>query len=486
VGGFGNDFFSSSLEMVRSKGDIEMIALLQNWLKRSGSFVIVAIIATSCATNPTSQPESSQPQARFIAVQAPVSVLSGGETQTELEKDNSIDLGIKDRVSSNDGGRGLLSFEDNLEVELFHNSELEFVDGSLETGGSSFVELSLPIGQTLVRLSLGKINQVILGTELETIRTLDPDTEFVVCHAPGKVTCQVVNKGVIEVSAQGKKEIIRAGEATYVHPGQPPSPPICVQEGEYGKWFADLQASREDQPLGALVASWPQSSCATLAQSPSTPTNNASLLPERMVKIDAGTYQIGGQKADEFHIAPQNVSLNSYWIDQYEVTNAEYQKFVQESGYPSPEGGFGEPNYPVQGISWEAAAAHCSWALKRLPTEAEWEVAARGTGNPPALFPWGDDPLNGGKVSELPRTETYEVGTYEFNQSPFGVFDMAGNVWEWVDLPYQAIPEGFRVLRGGRHGLIKDMAYRQLAEPNDERFIPHTGFRCAADQVGGE
>lgn len=463
-----------------------MIALLLNWLKRTGWFVIVAIIATSCATIPTSQPESSQPQAQFLAVQAPVNVLSGGETQTELDKDSTINLNVKDRVSSNDGGRGLLSFEDNLEVELFHNSELEFVDGSLETGGTSFVELSLPVGQTLVQLLSGKINQVILGTELETIRTLDPDTEFVVCHAPGKVTCQVVNKGVIEVSAQGKKEIIRAGEATYVHPGEPPSPPICVQEGEYGKWFADLQASREEQPLGALVASWPQSSCAAQAQSPPTPTNNTLPSQAGMVKIDAGTYQIGGPKMDEFHIAPQDIPMNSYWIDQTEVTNAAYQKFVQESGYSSPEGGFGGPNYPVKGISWEAGAAYCSWAGKRLPTEAEWEVAARGTGNPPSLFPWGDDPLDGGKVSDLPRTETYEVGAYEFNQSPFGVYDMAGNVWEWVDHPYQAISEGFRLLRGGRHGLIKDMAYRQLAEPNDERFIPHTGFRCAADQVGEE
>ena len=102
------------------------------------------------------------------------------------------------------------------------------------------------------------------------------------------------------------------------------------------------------------------------------------------------------------------------------------------------------------------------------------------------MFPWGNDPGAAGKISELPQTDTYEVGTFDFNKSLFGVYDMAGNVWEWVGDPYYPVPEGNKILRGGRYGLIQDMAYRQPAEPNSERFVPLAGFRCAADQVQGE
>jgi formylglycine-generating enzyme required for sulfatase activity len=73
-----------------------------------------------------------------------------------------------------------------------------------------------------------------------------------------------------------------------------------------------------------------------------------------------------------------------------------------------------------------------------------------------------------------------------FNKSPFGVYDMAGTVWQWVGAAYGPVGEGNKILRGGRHGLLEDMAYRQQAKPGDDRFARVAGVRCATDQVAGE
>jgi formylglycine-generating enzyme required for sulfatase activity len=119
-----------------------------------------------------------------------------------------------------------------------------------------------------------------------------------------------------------------------------------------------------------------------------------------------------------------------------------------------------------------------------LPKEAEWEAAGRGSGATPQLYPWGNDATADGQALTLPDQDTYAVGTQSFNQSPFGVFDMVGNVWEWVGEPYSNVQEGYKLLRGGRYGLpINDLAYRLPVAPDDTRYIKYTSFRCAADQV---
>jgi formylglycine-generating enzyme required for sulfatase activity len=137
----------------------------------------------------------------------------------------------------------------------------------------------------------------------------------------------------------------------------------------------------------------------------------------------------------------------------------------------------GEEKRPVHGISWDGAAAFCEWAQKRLPSEAEWEVAARGAEG--RLYPWGDNQ----RAVELPRSGTYDVGTKLTNQSPFGVLDMAGNIWEWVGEPYAPVEEGHRVLRGGANDFMKDMAYRLQGDPTLPTMVASAGVRCAATEV---
>ena len=169
--------------------------------------------------------------------------------------------------------------------------------------------------------------------------------------------------------------------------------------------------------------------------------------------------------------APQHrVYLAAYYIDKYEVTNAQYCKFVAETNHPPPRyrrrrrGGrtFDKPDLPVMGVNWEDAVAYAKWVGKRLPTEAEWEKAARGTDG--IHYPWGN-------VFDHAKCNAYlrgsigpqPVGSCPQGASPYGVLDMAGNIWEWcadwhssdyyAKSPYEN-PQGpktgeEKVLRGG-------------------------------------
>ena len=219
----------------------------------------------------------------------------------------------------------------------------------------------------------------------------------------------------------------------------------------------------------------------TLSATPSVTAD----LPEAagMVEIKAGNYEVGRAPADDYHSSVKAISLNGFWIDQFQTTNSQYQLFVDANGAQAAQE-VGAENNPVRGVTWDQATAYCSWAKKRLPTEAEWEAAGRGPGTAPQLYPWGTDDTAGGQVSTLPNQDTYEVGTLAFNQSLSGVFDMVGNIWEWVGEPYSPVQDGFKVLRGGRFGLpVLDLAYRLPVATDDTRYVKYAGFRCAADQV---
>jgi serine/threonine-protein kinase len=213
----------------------------------------------------------------------------------------------------------------------------------------------------------------------------------------------------------------------------------------------------------------------------------SSALPEAqgMVHISGGVYLVGVNAGEGEYAPLQQVNLSEFWIDRLEVTNAQYAEFVKANRAAAPTnwvGGAypdGEGNRPVQGVAWQPAAEYCAWAKKRLPTEAEWEVAARGPGG--YLFPWGSND----KSVTLPQDTTYDVGSIAANRSPFGVFDMAGNVWEWVSTPYADVPAGQQVLRGGAYNFLKDMAYRLVGDPNLPTMVASAGFRCAAPQVEG-
>jgi len=453
-------------------------------VKQFAVLLFLLLIGLGCAAPRSSQPD--QASVNLLARHATVKLIRGEASETEVDKTRIVNAVVDDSIQLDDTGQGELRFLDRIVVGLHQATEVHLAEARQEPDESVSMNLYQDLGNTHVQLSEQPNTWVTLRTEYVTVTNLEQGADFIICHKPEVITCGVVLKGVVAFVAEGKREIAKQGEAIYVKPGQAPSPPICIQEADVMDWLQKVQSSEPVKGLGAIVAAWPQEPCPTTTQATAT-TEAANLpSPENMVRIEAGVYTIGHPQADDFHVAQQQTQLSQYWIDQYEVTNGRYQKFMDDSGHQAPTVWPGHEDHPVRGVTWDDASAYCTWAKKRLPTEAEWEAAARGPGSDPRLYPWGNDPQADGQVFELPLDGTHAVGSFAFNQSPFGVYDLAGNVWEWVGEPYVSIPEGMRVLRGGRFGLIWDAAYRQIAEPDHERFVPLAGFRCAADRVEGE
>lgn len=260
---------------------------------------------------------------------------------------------------------------------------------------------------------------------------------------------------------------------------------VCLLALGAGVWglssfssFSSLLPS-SSRPTAIVTSTAPESTAAEVV-----PITGALPDGAGMVQVKADAYEVGMESTDEYHSAPQKIELSDFWIDQYQITNDQYQKFLTDTGTPPPVVWPGDANHPVRGVSWDQAVAYCAWLNKRLPTEAEWEAAGRGPGAEPQLYPWGNDVTAEGQALRLPDEDTYEVGTQSFNESPFGVFDMVGNVWEWVGEPYASGQENYHFLRGGRYGLpVLDLAYRLAVPPDDTRYLKYAGFRCAADQV---
>ena len=190
-------------------------------------------------------------------------------------------------------------------------------------------------------------------------------------------------------------------------------------------------------------------------------------------------------------------NLQPFYIDRYEVSNKQYRQFVKATKHPPPafwsDPDLNSDDQPVVGVNWADADAFCWWAGKRMPTEAEWEKAARGT--EARAFPWGKQwsyENSNNRLSGLGKP--MPVGSYPQGTSPCGAMDMAGNVWEWCkdwyDMYIYRFPSknrkarynrsGFRVIRGGSY--LDDLfeqrtSYRYRLK--QEYYFVSVGFRCA-------
>jgi formylglycine-generating enzyme required for sulfatase activity len=249
----------------------------------------------------------------------------------------------------------------------------------------------------------------------------------------------------------------------------------------------------------------------TITPTPTLGIGSSTISPKdgmTLLYVPAGNFLMGSTNQDtlaSYDEKPQHsVYLDAFWIDQTDVTNKMYAACVSAAGCTSPSnrssythpsyyGNSAFDNYPVIYVSWNDATAYCKWAGRQLPSEAQWEKAARGTDG--RIYPWGNqapskDLLNyNGIVGD-----TTAVGSYPNGASPYGALDMAGNVWQWVndwysDTYYQSSPASnplgpnsgqVRVLRGGTwlygNGSIRSALRVRL---NPSNSCSGSGFRCA-------
>ena len=217
----------------------------------------------------------------------------------------------------------------------------------------------------------------------------------------------------------------------------------------------------------------------------------------------------GNDTCQSNEVPLHTVDLDAYFIDKYEVTSAEYAACIAQGACTVPfyteqympfHSPVGSADLPVEGVTWQQASIYCAWEGKRLPTEAEWEKAARGSADT-RIYPWGnaapdcsranfrEDRNSLGCISGMQK-----VGGYPAGASPYGLMDMSGNVWEWVHDWYDSDfyrtsgdtrrvgpSTGVeRVVRGGSwdtYALTIRVASRGHIDPNFPR--PEVGFRCA-------
>lgn len=225
--------------------------------------------------------------------------------------------------------------------------------------------------------------------------------------------------------------------------------------------------------------------------------------PEGMTLIPGGEFTMGSDEWWPKSQPEHTNSIDAFYLDTYEVTNSDYKEFVEKAGYRPPdhwkngEIPEGREDHPVVYVTWYDAESFCRWKGKRLPTEFEWERAARGPEG--WTFPWGDKfERDYANTPQYGHGDTLPVGSFEEGRSYYGVYDMTGNAWEWTDSWFKPYPgnnhpdenygERYKVLKGGSW---YDCTYYKcgISAPNYNRifFQPNTknnnfGFRCARDK----
>lgn len=257
------------------------------------------------------------------------------------------------------------------------------------------------------------------------------------------------------------------------------------------------QTTRQPRQATNITQPSPEATATLVASSSPEANLSGSQIPAGMIYVPGGLFEMGRNDGDDYERPQHFVEAKAFYLDRTEVTNEQYKAFVDATGHPVPqhwhgnEPPAGEAKHPVVNVSWHDAVAFADWTGKRLPTEEEWEFAARG--NDGRLYPWGSDwNQEFANTAESGAGKIVEVGRYTGGASPFGALDLCGNVWEWtasdlrsyqtqeVIAPDPSAPR--KVIRGGAYDVRNDRAtatYRGVVQA--DKVYPKTGFRCVRD-----
>jgi eukaryotic-like serine/threonine-protein kinase len=266
-----------------------------------------------------------------------------------------------------------------------------------------------------------------------------------------------------------------------------------LREPSGEKRTTETQTSQDSPEKTQSDASQPTGNITTDAGSAIPPEP-----PTGMAYVPGGEFLMGSDIGDEVERPQHSVTVNPFFIDLYEVTNEEYEEFIEATGHKAPRGWTnghhrpGAARRPVTGVDWEDANAYAEWKGKRLPTEEEWELAARGTDG--RRFPWGDQwKPQAANAASTGHAHPDNVGGHPAGLSPFGAFDMAGNVWEWTASDFTPYSGGqasakstdeLKVIRGGSYQSRMNEATTTVRRGHPARGgqdYQDVGFRCATD-----
>lgn len=266
---------------------------------------------------------------------------------------------------------------------------------------------------------------------------------------------------------------------------------FVVVGGGVGAWML-LRTPATDEPGGNNVI---------VNKSPTNnPTNNQTSKttpPAGMVYVEGADFTMGAEKGDPAEMPAHEETVKSFFMDKYEVTREDYAKCVEAGKCNAPsiwkdkKYADGTAKFPVVGVNYNQASDYAKWAGKRLPTEEEWEFAARGADG--RAFPWGKTWESGKANANGAGKDFSEVGKFS-GTSPFGIYDMVGNAWEWTSSEYKAYPNGtlppnllkgdLRVIRGGSYQSTPQYAsatFRAGWLATGATDYNATGFRCVKD-----
>lgn len=280
--------------------------------------------------------------------------------------------------------------------------------------------------------------------------------------------------------------------------------------------FKKFQAN---QTAFFIIALWLASlSCYSLSRTPATIEPTPTIEPTikiapkdgmEILFVPKGAFIMGSENGDDYERPVHSVYLDDFWIDKTEITNSMYYLCMEfgpceaplSDGFYAPKDHFKDPlkaELPVVFITWYNAETYCEWVGRRLPTEAEWEKAARGVNG--QTYPWGNqDPTPELLNFDKNNLDLMPVGSFPLGASPYGAMDMAGNAWEWVvdwydDYYYEISPSTNPTgpIKGNTHSM-RGGAYFQPAyevrttfrssTPPTHNLRTDLSFRCAMDDV---